>query len=188
MGFSSRNTGVGCHFLLQEFSWPRDQTRSPAFQADSLPSEPPGKLNCNWDSLSRSFSFAFLFLSFSFSLWLCLVAGLWSSLLSRLFLVVSRSYSLLQCIDLSLWSSLLLWSMGSRHACLNSCGLQALECGLTSCGTQALVAPQHVAYSWTRIKPMSPALAGGFLTSGPSGKPLHSTFKREKSPSKAIWY
>ena len=27
----------------REYSWPRNQTRSPALQADSLPSEPPGK-------------------------------------------------------------------------------------------------------------------------------------------------
>ena len=34
-----RNTGVGCHALLQGISQPR----SPTLQADSLPSEPPGK-------------------------------------------------------------------------------------------------------------------------------------------------
>ena len=42
--FSSKNTGVGCHFLLPRVSsWPRDWTQSPASQADSLPSEPLGK-------------------------------------------------------------------------------------------------------------------------------------------------
>ena len=46
--FPGKNTGVGCHFLLQEHS-PGDlpdpgiKARSPVFQADSLPSEPPGK-------------------------------------------------------------------------------------------------------------------------------------------------
>ena len=34
-----KNTGVGCHALLHGTSQPR----SPALQADSLPSEPPGK-------------------------------------------------------------------------------------------------------------------------------------------------
>ena len=33
-----QNTGVGCHFLLQGI-----KPRFPALQADSLPSEPPGK-------------------------------------------------------------------------------------------------------------------------------------------------
>ena len=38
-----RNTGVGCHFLLQQgICSPRDGTRSPTLQAHSLPSEPPG--------------------------------------------------------------------------------------------------------------------------------------------------
>ena len=37
--FLSKNTGVGCHSLLQECSRPR----CPALHADSLPAEPPGK-------------------------------------------------------------------------------------------------------------------------------------------------
>ena len=43
-GISSKNTGVGCHFLLQGiFSTQVIKPRSPALQADSLPSEPPEK-------------------------------------------------------------------------------------------------------------------------------------------------
>ena len=39
-----KNTGVGCHFLPQESnSHPGIKPRSPALQADSLLSEPPGK-------------------------------------------------------------------------------------------------------------------------------------------------
>ena len=37
-----KNTGAGCHALLQGPN-PRIEPRSPALQADSLPSEPPGK-------------------------------------------------------------------------------------------------------------------------------------------------
>ena len=37
------NTGLGSLSLLQGISQPRDQTRSPTLQADSLPAEPPGK-------------------------------------------------------------------------------------------------------------------------------------------------
>ena len=36
-GFSSQHTGTGCHALLRGSSQPRDQARSPAVQADSLP-------------------------------------------------------------------------------------------------------------------------------------------------------
>ena len=38
-----KNTGVGCHALLQGIFPTQDRTRSPALQADSLSSEPPGK-------------------------------------------------------------------------------------------------------------------------------------------------
>ena len=39
-----KNTGVGCHFLLQGiFPTPGIEPRSPALQADALTSEPPGK-------------------------------------------------------------------------------------------------------------------------------------------------
>jgi len=39
-----KNTGVGCHFLLQGvFPTPGIEARSPALEADTLTSEPPGK-------------------------------------------------------------------------------------------------------------------------------------------------
>ena len=37
-----KNTGVGCHALLQGIFPNQGSTRSPAFQENSLPSEPPG--------------------------------------------------------------------------------------------------------------------------------------------------
>ena len=41
---SGENTGVGCHFLLQgNLLHPGIEPVSPILQADSLPSEPPGK-------------------------------------------------------------------------------------------------------------------------------------------------
>ena len=45
MGFPGKNTGVGCHFLLQGL-FPT-QGLNPGllhWQADSLPSQPPGKI------------------------------------------------------------------------------------------------------------------------------------------------
>ena len=45
MGFSSKNTGVGCHFLLQgNLPDPGIEPRSPALRADTLTSEPPGNI------------------------------------------------------------------------------------------------------------------------------------------------
>ena len=42
--FPGKNTGVGCHFFLQGiFPTQGSNLGSPAFQADSLQSEPPGK-------------------------------------------------------------------------------------------------------------------------------------------------
>ena len=39
-----KSTGVGCHFLLQgDLPDPEIKPGSPAFQADALTSEPPGK-------------------------------------------------------------------------------------------------------------------------------------------------
>ena len=44
MGFSGKSTGVGCHFLLQGIiPDPGIEPRSPALQADTLPSEPLAK-------------------------------------------------------------------------------------------------------------------------------------------------
>ena len=43
MGLLSKNTGVGCHFLLWESSQPRDQTWVSYIAGRPLLSEPPGK-------------------------------------------------------------------------------------------------------------------------------------------------
>ena len=64
------------------------------------------------------------------------------------------------CTGFPLWSLLLLWSMGCRHA------------GFSSCGARGLVAPLHWDLSGPGIELMSPALAGGFLTTGSPAKPL----------------
>ena len=43
-GDPGKNTGVGCHALIQgDLPNPGIKPRSPAWQADSLPSEPPEK-------------------------------------------------------------------------------------------------------------------------------------------------
>ena len=90
----------------------------------------------------------------------------------------SGGYSSLRCTGFSLRWLLLLRSMGSRHASsvvvahgLNSCGTWALERRLSSCDARA----QLLSGMWDPpgpgLEPVSPALAGGFLTTAPPGKP-----------------
>ena len=54
---------------------------------------------------------------------------------------------------------------------LRSCGFQALEHRFSICGTRAELLCGMWHLSGSGIKPMSPALAGGFYTTEPSGKP-----------------
>ena len=58
----------------------------------------------------------------------------------------------------------------------SSCGAQGLEPGFSGCGTKA----QLLCSTWdlprSGIKPVSPALAGGFLTTGLPGKSLYKLF------------
>ena len=61
---------------------------------------------------------------------------------------------------------------------LSCCGAQALgvqasvvvACGLSSCGSQASLLRGMWDLPGLGIEPMSPALAGGFLTTAPPGK------------------
>ena len=67
------------------------------------------------------------------------------------------------------------WALG--HMGFSSCGSRALECRLSSCGTWALLL--HGMWDLPRpgIKPVSPALAGRFLTTAPPGKSQWYCFK-----------
>ena len=63
-----------------------------------------------------------------------------------------------------------MWALG--HAGFSSCGLWALERRLSSCGTRALLLRSMWDLPRPGIEPMSPALAGGFLTTVPPRKSL----------------
>ena len=60
------------------------------------------------------------------------------------------------------------------QACgLSSCGTQVLECGgFSGCGARAQLLGGMWDLPGPGIEPMSPALAGGFLTTAPPGKSL----------------
>ena len=87
---------------------------------------------------------------------------------------VSRGYSSLWCAGFSLQWLLLLPSTGSRRRGFNSCGARVQSTG-------SVVTAHGLSFSlecgifldWGSNP--NPALAGGFLTSGPLGKPLSST-------------
>ena len=70
----------------------------------------------------------------------------------------SGGYSLLRCIGFSLQWLLLLRSTGSRRP------------GFSSCGTWALLLRGMWDLPGPGIKPMFPALVGGFLTTAPPGE------------------
>ena len=134
------------------------------------------------------FNFIYLFI-FNFWLRWVFVAAHGLSLA-----VVSGDCSSLWCMGFSLRWLLLLWSTGSRCAGFSSCGSRALELRLSSCGSRALErrlsscgsrALEHRlsscgARAWLLrgmwdlpgpgLEPVSPALAGVFLTTVPPGK------------------
>ena len=60
---------------------------------------------------------------------------------------------------------------------LSSCGLQALEHRLNSCGARAWLLRGMWDLPGPGIKPASHALAGGFLTTAPPGKPTLTIVK-----------
>ena len=68
------------------------------------------------------------------------------------------------------------WALGARAsvvvACgLSSCGSRALEHRLSSCGAWASLLCGMWDLPGPGLEPVSPALAGGFLTTAPTGKP-----------------
>ena len=80
-------------------------------------------------------------------------------------------------------ASLVARSTGSGRVGFSSCGSWALEHGLNSCGAWAYLLRGMWALPGPGLEPVSPALAGGFLTTVPSGKPqgiifLKHSFKK----------
>ena len=74
------------------------------------------------------------------------------------------------------------WAIGGRASVavargLSSCGSWALECRLSSCGARAYLLRGIWDLPKPGLEPVSPALAGGFLTTVAPGKPPIFTYK-----------
>ena len=116
--------------------------------------------------------FFFNFYLFYFWLcWVCVVA------LGLPLVVASRGYSSLQCVGFSCgdFSCCGAWALGARASVvvahgLSSCGSRALEHRLSSCGARASLLRGTWDLPGPGLEPVSPALAGGFLTTAPPGK------------------
>ena len=95
----------------------------------------------------------------------------------RLSLVaVSGGYSSLQFAGFSLQWLLLFQSTGSRRTGFSSCGLRALERRLSSCDAWDQLLRSMWDLPGPGLEPVSPALAGGFLTTVPTEKPSHPLY------------
>ena len=117
-----------------------------------------------------------LFYLFYFIFWLCwvFIAACGLSLVAA-----SRGYSLLWCTGFSSLWLLLCWApaLGAQAPVaaargLSNCGLWALEHRLCSCGARAQLLRSMWDLPRPGLEPVSPALAGGFLTTAPPGKSL----------------
>ena len=80
------------------------------------------------------------------------------------------------CELLIVAASLVARALGARASVvvtrrLSSCGSRALEHKLSSCGARAYLLPGMWDLPGPGLEPVSPALAGGFLTTVPPGKP-----------------
>ena len=93
--------------------------------------------------------------------------------------VVSGATPQLQAMGFSLWRLLFWWGAGSRDFRFSSRSIWALQLQLPGSRAQVpqlrstgLVASGMSDLPGSRIKLVSPALVGGFFTTGPLGKPL----------------
>ena len=106
-------------------------------------------------------------------------------------LLLREGFRQLLCVGFSLWWLLLLRSTGSRaHGLqqlwhegslvvargLSSCGSRALERSLSSCGPRAQLLRSMWTLPRSGLEPVSPALAGRFLTTAPPGKSQNNGF------------
>ena len=117
--------------------------------------------------LSNLHSTSTIFLKFIYIIYLSLAALGLRCCMRAFSSCGERGLSSLQCAGFSLRWLFLLQSMGSRHMGFS----RALEHGLNSCGARASLLRGMWDLPGPGLEPVSPALAGGFLTTVPPEKP-----------------
>ena len=120
-------------------------------------------------------------------LWSRLFCNLFKFFLFILFIYFWLCWVFVAACSLLIAVASLVVEHGPRHTGFSSCGSQALENRLSSCWARAWL----VRSMWDLPKPgielMSPALAGGFLTTEPPGKSWYSHFERQFGRSPQNW-
>ena len=136
--------------------------------------------------LTIDFIYLFIFNLFYFIyFWLCWV---FVAVRGLSLVAASGGYSSLWCSGFSLRWLLLLRSTGSRCVGFSSCGSWALGRRLGSCGSWAQLLHGMWDLPGPGLEPVSPASAGGFLTTLPPGKPLTIDFRRSYSIHSFVLY
>ena len=130
----------------------------------------------NMDNAGSSHFFnVFLIIKF---IYLCIFGCIESSLLCTGILQLQRAEATLRCgarASCGGFSCCGAWALGTQAsvvvACrLSSCGSWALERRLSSCGARAQLLRGMWDLPGPGLEPVSPALAGRFLTTAPPGK------------------
>ena len=87
------------------------------------------------------------------------------------------------------------WTSAVVACGLSSCGSRALECRLSSCGARAQLLLGMWDLPGPGLEPLSPLLAGRFLTTAPPGKPpccslltRDLAFKEQRNSKLADWF
>ena len=121
--------------------------------------------------------FSFFFFNFYLFIYLFWLRWVFVAAHGLSLVAVSGGYSSLWCVGFSLRWLLSLQSTGSRRKVFSSCGTQFSSCGsralerrLGSCGTRAQLLRSTWDLPGPGLEPVSPALAGRFLTTAPPGK------------------
>ena len=126
------------------------------------------------------YNILFLFLKINKFIYLFIFGCVGSSLLHVGFLQLRRAGAALPCGAQAShchgFSCCRAWALGVWASVvvarrLSSCGSWALELRLSSCGSWAQLLCSMWDLPGPGLEPVSPALAGGFLTTAPPGKP-----------------
>ena len=113
----------------------------------------------NTGSVEQNFDQNYFFFFFFPSIYLFIFGCVGSLLLHAGFLQLRRAGTALRC-----------GARASHCSGFSCCGAQVLKHRLSSCGAQAQLLRGMWDLTRPGLEPMSPALAGGFLTTAPQGK------------------